>query len=72
MLVAAYAATGRPVAEIDWFHGLASLKLAAVFGHNLRRHREGRFDDPDQERLVPAIGLLVERGLAHARRHAGI
>jgi streptomycin 6-kinase len=28
-------------------------------GHNLRRHREGRIHDPDQERLPPTIAAMI-------------
>jgi hypothetical protein len=33
--------------------------MAAIMGHNLRRHREGRINDPDQERLPPTIAAMI-------------
>lgn len=46
-----------------WFRSLARYKLAAVIGHNLKRHLEGRRIDQHQERLRPAIVPLLESGL---------
>ena len=40
--------------------------MAAIMGHNLRRHREGRHHDPDQERLPDTISRLIETGLSIA------
>jgi aminoglycoside phosphotransferase (APT) family kinase protein len=57
-------ASGAQAPNLAWFHALASFKMAAVLGHNLARHRQGRYVDPEQERLAPAIGLLLDRGLA--------
>ena len=48
---------------VVWFRALACFKLAAVQSHNLRRHREGRYHDPHQERLVPSTSALLDRGL---------
>ncbi|MFF0156718.1 phosphotransferase family protein [Streptomyces sp. NPDC005263] len=51
---------GRPEPpDLDWFRALARAKMAAIMGHNLRRHREGRHDDPDQERLPPTIAAMI-------------
>ena len=36
--------------------------MAAIMGHNLRRHREGRHHDPDQERLPATIERLILTG----------
>jgi hypothetical protein len=36
--------------------------MAAIMGHNLRRHREGRHHDPFQEELPPTIRELLRRG----------
>ena len=36
--------------------------MAAIMGHNLRRHLEGRHHDPDQERLPDTIRRLIETG----------
>jgi aminoglycoside phosphotransferase (APT) family kinase protein len=62
-LVAAYAADGRPVDDLAWFDALGRYKMAAIMGHNLRRHLEGRHHDPDQERLPDTIRRLIETGL---------
>lgn len=63
-LVAAYAADGRPVEELAWFNALGRYKMAAIMGHNLRRHLEGRHHDPDQEKLPDTIRRLIETGLS--------
>ena len=63
-LVEAYAADGRPVDELAWFDALGRYKMAAIMGHNLRRHLEGRHHDPDQERLPDTIERLIATGLS--------
>jgi aminoglycoside phosphotransferase (APT) family kinase protein len=55
--------TGRAVDDLDWFRALACFKLAAIQGHNLRRHREGRRHDPYLERFRHSIDRLLEVGL---------
>ncbi|MFB6977845.1 phosphotransferase family protein [Streptomyces scopuliridis] len=51
---------GRPALPgMDWFRALARMKMAAIMGHNLRRHREGKHHDPDQERLPPTIAAMI-------------
>ncbi|MEU1274774.1 phosphotransferase family protein [Streptomyces sp. NPDC005799] len=51
---------GRPAPPaFDWFRALARTKMAAIMGHNLRRHREGTHLDPDQERLPPTIAAMI-------------
>jgi len=65
-LVQAYAADGRPVDDLAWFDALGRYKMAAIMGHNLRRHLEGRHHDPDQERLPDTIRRLIETGLSIA------
>jgi aminoglycoside phosphotransferase (APT) family kinase protein len=65
-LVSAYAADGRPVDDLAWFDALGRYKMAAIMGHNLRRHLEGRHHDPDQERLPDTIRRLIETGLSTA------
>lgn len=55
-------ATGRPVTDWLWFDSFGRFKLAAIMGHNLRRHREGRHVDPFQERLPPTIERLITTG----------
>lgn len=62
-LVARYAADGRPVDDLAWFDALGRYKMAAIMGHNLRRHLEGRHHDPDQERLPDTIRRLIRTGL---------
>ncbi|ELP63573.1 phosphotransferase family protein [Streptomyces turgidiscabies] len=58
-LLAAYL-DGRPEPpDLDWFRALARTKMAAIMGHNLRRHREGKHHDPDQERLPPTIAAMI-------------
>ncbi|MFD7923457.1 phosphotransferase family protein [Streptomyces sp. NPDC059740] len=44
---------------MEWFRALGRMKMAAIMGHNLRRHREGRHHDPDQERLPPTIAAMI-------------
>jgi aminoglycoside phosphotransferase (APT) family kinase protein len=63
-LVSAYAADGRAVDDLAWFDALGRYKMAAIMGHNLRRHLEGRHHDPDQERLPDTIRRLIETGLS--------
>lgn len=62
-LVGLYAADGRPVDDLEWFNALGRYKMAAIMGHNLRRHLEGRHHDPDQERLPDTIRRLIRTGL---------
>ncbi|MFE3826851.1 phosphotransferase family protein [Streptomyces sp. NPDC059092] len=51
---------GRPAPPaVAWFRALGRMKMAAIMGHNLRRHREGRHHDPDQERLPPTIAAMI-------------
>lgn len=51
---------GRPAPPaMDWFRALGRMKMAAIMGHNLRRHREGKHHDPDQERLPPTIAAMI-------------
>jgi aminoglycoside phosphotransferase (APT) family kinase protein len=52
-------AYGARPPQMDWFRALCRMKMAAIMGHNLRRHREGRIHDPDQERLPPTIAALI-------------
>jgi aminoglycoside phosphotransferase (APT) family kinase protein len=60
-LLAVYA-EGRAPEAMDWFNALGRFKMAAIMGHNLRRHREGRHDDPDQEKLPDTIVRLISSG----------
>lgn len=63
-LVRRYAAGGPEPHELTWFDALGRFKMAAIMGHNLRRHREGRHHDPDQEKLPATIARLIETGTA--------
>ncbi|MEU7836634.1 phosphotransferase family protein [Nonomuraea sp. NPDC049129] len=58
-LLEAYLAGAAPLPRFDWFRALGRMKMAAIMGHNLRRHREGRIHDPDQERLPPTIAAMI-------------
>lgn len=51
-----------------WFNALGRFKMAAIMGHNLRRHREGRHHDPAQEKLPLTIVQLLESGLDRLAR----
>ena len=66
-LVALYIGAGPALPELNWFDALGRLKMAAIMGHNLRRHREGRHHDPDQEKLPDTISRLIETGTALLR-----
>jgi streptomycin 6-kinase len=52
-------AYGVELSSLPWFRALGRMKMAAIMGHNLRRHREGRHHDPDQERLPPTIAAMI-------------
>ena len=52
--------------DLAWFDALGRYKMAAIMGHNLRRHLEGRHHDPDQERLPDTIRRLIATGLSTA------
>ncbi|HSV38026.1 MAG TPA: phosphotransferase family protein [Nocardioidaceae bacterium] len=65
-LVDRYAVDGRPVDDLAWFDALGRYKMAAIMGHNLRRHLEGRHHDPDQERLPDTIRRLIDTALSIA------
>ena len=49
---------------LTWFRALGRMKMAAIMGHNLRRHREGRIHDPAQERLPPTIAQMIHTARA--------
>lgn len=49
--------------DMRWFRALGRMKMAAIMGHNLRRHREGKHRDPDQERLPPTIAAMIRTAL---------
>ncbi|MBK1787412.1 phosphotransferase family protein [Prauserella cavernicola] len=51
--------SGGTDADYTWFRALGRMKMAAIMGHNLRRHREGRHHDPVQEELPPTIAALI-------------
>lgn len=58
-LLDAYLDGGPALPAMDWFRALGRMKMAAIMGHNLRRHREGKHHDPDQERLPPTIAAMI-------------
>jgi aminoglycoside phosphotransferase (APT) family kinase protein len=60
-LLDAYQDTHLP--DLRWFEALARMKMSAIMGHNLRRHREGKHHDPDQERLPPTIAAMIRTAL---------
>jgi len=57
-----YESVAGPVDELAWFMAFGCFKTAAIMSHNLKRHREGRYDDPYQERLPPTIAEMIRRG----------
>jgi aminoglycoside phosphotransferase (APT) family kinase protein len=61
-LVDRYTDGAPPPPELTWFDALGRFKMAAIMGHNLRRHREGRHHDPAQELLPATIARLIETG----------
>ena len=63
LMVAYSQGGGAQFDALEWFDALASYKMAAIMGYNLRRHREGRHHDPYQETLVPTIRHLVDGSL---------
>jgi aminoglycoside phosphotransferase (APT) family kinase protein len=66
-LVERYADGGPMPVDLTWFDALGRYKMAAIMGHNLRRHREGRHHDPDQERLPATIDRLIQTGTDRLR-----
>lgn len=58
-LLAAYSGTDDLPHDMGWFLALGRMKMAAIMGHNLRRHREGKHHDPVQEELPPTIAALI-------------
>ncbi|MFA3837768.1 phosphotransferase family protein [Streptomyces aureus] len=58
-LLAVYLDGAPALPAMDWFRALGRMKMAAIMGHNLRRHREGKHHDPDQERLPPTIAAMI-------------
>ncbi|MFB7757351.1 phosphotransferase family protein [Streptomyces sp. NPDC056121] len=63
-LLAAYLDGAPALPAMDWFRALGRMKMAAIMGHNLRRHREGKHHDPDQERLPPTIAAMISTARA--------
>ncbi|MDI2030514.1 phosphotransferase family protein [Saccharopolyspora sp. TS4A08] len=59
-LLAAYGNPEPP--DYAWFRALGRMKMAAIMGHNLKRHREGVHHDPVQEQLPATIGALIASG----------
>lgn len=48
--------------RMRWFRALARLKMAAIMGHNIKRHREGIHIDPVQETLPPTVAAMLASG----------
>lgn len=62
-LIDIYSAAAGPLTDFAWFDALGRFKMAAIMGHNLRRHREGRHHDPAQELLPDTISRLIVTGI---------
>lgn len=62
-LIETYSAAAGPLTDFAWFDALGRFKMAAIMGHNLRRHREGRHHDPAQELLPETIRRLIVTGI---------
>ncbi|OLL73703.1 putative phosphotransferase [Pseudonocardia sp. Ae168_Ps1] len=45
--------------DLAWFRAVGRMKMAAIMGHNLVRHRTGAHHDPVQEQLPPAIAAMI-------------
>jgi len=58
-LLSTYVDGGSAPPDMTWFRALGRMKMAAIMGHNLRRHREGKHHDPVQEQLPPTIAALI-------------
>jgi aminoglycoside phosphotransferase (APT) family kinase protein len=63
LLRAYVAARGVELPDMEWFRALGRFKMAAIMGHNLRRHREGRHHAPVLEQLPPTIAALIQSGI---------
>lgn len=59
-IVGAYAGDEERPVDLGWFLALGRLKLAAIMGHNLKRHRQGKHVDPYLEQLPGTIEALIE------------
>lgn len=64
LLLQAYGKAGDD-RDAAWFGALSRMKMAAIMGHNLVRHRSGAHHDPVQEQLPPTIAKMISdaRGL---------
>lgn len=63
-LVAWYeAATGRVVADFNWFRALAAYRFGVIAAFNLRLHRTGRRPDPAYELIASSIPVLLQRSV---------
>ena len=62
-LIEIYSSAAGPLTDFIWFDALGRFKMAAIMGHNLRRHREGRHHDPAQEMLPDTISRLIVTGI---------
>jgi aminoglycoside phosphotransferase (APT) family kinase protein len=66
-LIVTYAGEHGEPPGLRWFRALARLKMAAIMGHNIKRHREGRHHDPVQEQLPPTVAAMLRTGVALLR-----
>jgi aminoglycoside phosphotransferase (APT) family kinase protein len=62
-LVSVYEGSVGPLGDLRWFAACARYKMAAILGHNIKRHRDGRYHDPYQERLAMAVTSLIDQGI---------
>jgi aminoglycoside phosphotransferase (APT) family kinase protein len=61
-LVAMYEeASGRKLADVEWFRALAAYKFAIITGFNLGLHRRGKRYDPLWEIVAASTSSLIER-----------
>lgn len=70
-LLAAYAGNDDLPHDMPWFLAFGRMKMAAIMGHNLRRHREGKHHDPVQEELPPTIAALIASAREILATHSG-
>ncbi|WP_431875772.1 phosphotransferase family protein [Amycolatopsis sacchari] len=49
--------------DAEWFRAFGRMKMAAIMGHNLVRHRNGAHHDPVHETLPPTIAAMIADAL---------
>jgi aminoglycoside phosphotransferase (APT) family kinase protein len=62
-LIDGYRRDNPDPADMRWFRALARMKMAAIMGHNVKRHREGTHVDPVQETLPPTVEAMLASGV---------